>query len=93
VQADEEFQKEHLGKVALTGDELMQYCLWRSSQDTHSGAEWDDFLAGLKPGTRLMERLDSFRFSSEVDQVVTNKYQNTPIPSAYPRGLLKSGLQ
>ena len=93
AQADEEFQKEHFGRVALTGDDLMQYCLWRSSQDSRSGGEWDDFLAGLKPGTGLMERLDSFRFSSEVDQVVTNKHQNTSIPSAYPRGLLKSGLQ
>jgi hypothetical protein len=93
VQADEEFQKAHLGKVLLTGDELTQYCLWRSGQDAQHGGEWDAFLARLKPGTGLKEKLDAFRFSGEPNQVETNDQQNIPIPSAYPRELLKNALK
>lgn len=91
--ADEEFQKAHFGKVVLIGDDLMEYCLWRSSQDSQRGGEWDAFLAGLKPGTGLIERLEAFRFSGETDQVMTNGQQNIPSLSAYPRELLKSALR
>jgi hypothetical protein len=93
AQADEEFQKAHLGKVALTGDDLSEYCLWRSGQDAQHGGEWDAFLASLKPGDGLMEKLDAFRFTGEPSQVETNNQQNIPIPSAYPRELLKNALQ
>jgi hypothetical protein len=92
AQADEEFQKAHLGKVALTGDELTQYCLWRSSQDAQHGKEWDAFVAGLKPDTAMV-KLDTFRFSDEPAQVETNAQPNIPAPSFYPRELLKSALK
>jgi len=90
---DEGFQTAHFGKVVLTGDDLTEYCLWRSSQDSQRGGEWDDFIAGLKPGNDLVQRLDAFRFSGEPQQVVTNGQQNLPGPSAYPRELLKNELQ
>ena len=93
VQVNEEFQKTHLGKVALNGDELTQYCLWRSNQDAQRGGEWDTFLTGLKPGTGLAEKINAFRFSSEVDSVLTNGQQNVPGPSADPRELLKNALK
>jgi hypothetical protein len=93
AQADEEFQKAHLGKVALTGNELSEYCLWRSGQDAQHGDEWDAFLAGLKPDAGLMEKLDAFRFTGEPSQVETNDQQNIPTPSAYPRELLKNALK
>jgi hypothetical protein len=91
VQPDEQFQTEHLGKVALTGDELTEYCLWRSGQDAQHSGEWDSFLAGLKPGTGLMEKMGAFRFSGEPDQSVTNDQQN--VPSVFPRELLKDALK
>jgi hypothetical protein len=92
ARADEAFQKEHLGKVALTGDELAQYCLWRSAQDARRGGEWDAFLAGLQPGDGLAEKLDGFRFRDEPAQAGANGPQATPSPSAAPRELLKAAL-
>jgi hypothetical protein len=93
AQADQDYQKEHFGKVVLTGDELMQYCLWRSSQDKQKGGEWDAFVASLQPGSGLVERLDTFRFPGEPAQVETNGQQKIPGPSVYPRKLLKNALQ
>jgi hypothetical protein len=92
-QADEIFQREHLGKVALTGDELTQYCLWRSSLDMQRGGKWDAFLSGLQPGGGLVERLDAFRFPGEPAQVGTNVQQKISSPSDYPRELLKTALR
>jgi len=93
AQADPEYQKEHFGRVILTGDELTQYCLWRSSQDRRAGDEWDTFVASLQPGTGLVEKLDAFRFPGEPDQTGTNSQQKIPSPSVYPRELLKTALQ
>jgi len=93
AQADPEYQKEHFGRVILTGDELTQYCLWRSSQDKPAGDQWDAFMASLQPGSGLVERLDAFRFSGEPDQMGTNSQQKIPSPSVYPRELLKTALQ
>jgi hypothetical protein len=93
AQADQAYQTEHLGKVALTGDELTQYCLWRSSQDKPRGGEWDAFLAGLQPGSGLVKKLDAFRFPGEPDQAGTNSQQKIPSPSVYPRELLKAALR
>ena len=90
AQADQEYQKEHFGKVALTGDDLTQYCLWRCSQDKQAADEWDAFVASLQPGSNLVKRLDAFRFPGEPAQERTN---NIPSPSVYPRELLKAALQ
>jgi len=90
AQADQEYQKKHFGRVVLTGDELMRYCLWRSSQDEQEGGEWDVFVASLQPGSGLVARVDAFRFSGEPDQAGTNKI---PSSSVYPRELLKTALR
>lgn len=87
VQADEGFQTNHFGKVAFSGDDLAQYCLWRCSQAPQQGGEWDEFLARLKPGDDLPTKVDAFRFSGEED--ATN---SETLPSAYPRKLLKTAL-
>ena len=84
TKANEAFQNEHLGKVALNGDELTEYCLWRNTLDLQRGNEWDAFLSGLKPGTELIEKLDAFRFSGESDQTRT---------ADYPRELLNKSLR
>ena len=93
AQANRAYQKKHFGKVVLTGDELTQYCLWRSSQDVQRGGEWDAFLAGLQPGNGLVKRLVAFRFPGEPEQAGTNSQQKIPNSSAYPRELLKAALQ
>ena len=93
AQADPEYQKEHFGKVVLTGDELTQYCLWRSSQDQQEGGEWDAFIASLQPGSGLVERVDAFRFPGEPESAGTNSQQKISSPSAYPRELLKTALR
>jgi hypothetical protein len=93
AQANQKFQKEHFGRVALTGDELTQYCLWRSSQDRQKGDEWDAFIASLQPDSGLVERVDAFRFPGEPDQAGTNGQQKIPGPSVYPRELLKTALR
>jgi len=90
AQANQEYQKEHFGRVVLTGDELTQYCLWRSSQDQQAGGEWDAFVASLQPGGGLVARLDAFRFTGEPVQAGTNQI---PSRSAYPRELLKAALR
>ncbi len=86
-------QKEHFGGVVLTGDELTEYCLWRSGQDKQRGDEWDAFLAGLRPGSELVKKLDAFRFPGEPDQAGTNSQQKVPSHSVYPRELLKAALR
>jgi hypothetical protein len=93
VQADQVYQTEHFGKVVLTGDELIQYCLWRSGQDKQRGDEWDAFLAGLRSGNDLVKKLDAFRFPGEPDQAGTNSPPTVPSPSVYPRELLKAALR
>ncbi len=93
VQADQEYQTKHFGRVVLTGDELMQYCLWRSSQDQQAGGEWDAFVASLQPGNGLVERVDAFRFTGEPVQTGTNSQQKIPSPSVLPRELLKAALR
>jgi hypothetical protein len=92
AQADDEYQKMHFGKVALTGDELTEYCLWRSSLDMQRGGEWDAFLSSLQPGADLIEKLDSFEFSSESDHGGTNSQNIIPTMADYPRELLKTAI-
>lgn len=93
VQADEAFQTAHLGKVALGGDDLTGYCLWRCSLDAKRGEAWDAFLTGLEPGTGLMKQLDAFRFSDESDQAGTNNQQTISMTSKYARELLQGVLK
>jgi hypothetical protein len=90
AQADQSYQESHFGKVALTGDALTQYCLWRCSLDRQKGGEWDDFVAGLQPGDALTEKIDAFRFPGEPAQAGTNQISS---PSTLPRELLKAALR
>jgi hypothetical protein len=84
----ESFQTRHFGKVALAGDELTGYCLWRSSLDEKKAGEWDAFLAGLQPGGQLTNSLRTFRFSDEPPAAVTNATST----SAFARELIEAGL-
>jgi len=59
------FQREHLGWVALRGETLADYVVWRVSLDAGRGDEWDTFLDGLTPGRDLEEQIEAFRFRDE----------------------------
>ena len=87
AQADEGFQTNHFGKVAFSGDDLAQYCLWRCSQNAELGGEWDGFLVGLKPGEDLAAKVNAFRFKEE------EQTNDDVVSSAYPRGLLNAALR
>jgi hypothetical protein len=92
AQPDSDNQTRHFGRVILTGEDLTQYCLWRSRQDAERGCQWDSFVAGLQPGSLLPAELDAFRFSGEPIQSETNGQEKAFSPSAFPRELLKSAL-
>ena len=93
AQPDQEYQQARFGKVALMGDDLTRYCLWRSSQKKQNADEWDNFVANLQPGGNLVKKIDAFRFTDEPAQTATNDQQKVSSPSALPRELLKAALE
>ena len=93
AQPDRAFQTKHFGKVALSGDELTQYCLWHSRLEAQPAGEWDAFLDGLQPGGDIVEKLEAFRFPDEPEPAGTNSQQSVSGPSAFPRELLKTALR
>ena len=90
---DEAFQTQHFGRVALAGDQLMQYCLWRNGLDPQHGSQWDAFVAGLQPDTGLRSKIDGFRFADEPAAAPTNAAVPVSSLSACPRTLLVNALQ
>ena len=58
-----DFQKAHLGKAILDGDELSEYCLWQDSLGAEQAREWENFLVSLQPGNNLREKIKTFQFS------------------------------
>lgn len=62
---NEHFQREHLGKVILDGEDLAEYCFWREGLTQEDGQEWDKFLLTLRPGAELPKQIASFRFTSD----------------------------
>ncbi len=81
--ADEDFQKQHLGKLVFDGDNLAEYCLWRSGLTEEHGRQWDRFLAELTPETATREKVMAFEFS---DNGKTDKLLE------HPRKLLVQAL-
>jgi len=62
---DRKFQEEHFGRIILTKEELVKYCLWRQNLEKDKGKQWDSFLSSLKPGEKLKDWVLSFRFSED----------------------------
>jgi hypothetical protein len=60
---DADFQTVHFGRVILEGDELIQYCAWRSCLDDKTARDWEQFLTGLKPGEDLRAQIESIAAS------------------------------
>lgn len=92
VQPNKSFQRQHFGKVALTGEPLTQYCLWRNSLAVAQGEQWDTFLSSLNSGPDLIKTIENFRFTSE-PPAKENIPASTTSPSDYPRNLLAGALQ
>jgi hypothetical protein len=65
AEPDEGFQRAHLGRVAVSGEALATYVMWRVSLDASTGEEWEAFLGGLSPGPELAPRISSFRFAKK----------------------------
>jgi hypothetical protein len=61
----EDYQKAHLGKLALTGRKLAEVVVWRNGLTEPEAAQWDAFLTSLKPGKDLGAKLKAFRFEGE----------------------------
>ena len=57
------FQQEHFGRVVLSGDELLKYCLWHGGLGESQAAEWEKLLSALHPGDSLKNQLATFEFS------------------------------
>jgi hypothetical protein len=89
AEPDASFQTSHFGKVALTGESLTSYCLWRSALKSEEAAQWETLLAGLKPGEHLSDTISNFRFSGEPPSSVTNATS----PSAFARELVTDALK
>jgi len=68
---DDKFQVDHFGRAFLHGDELLQYCAWRSGLDELQAGEWEKLLSGLQPGAGLTNELAAFRFSRTQSQSST----------------------
>lgn len=71
VEPAAEKQVEHFGKVVLTDQALVQYCLWRCGLPEEKARLWEGFLGGLRPGAELVERINGFRFADESPDAAT----------------------
>lgn len=89
---DEILQKEHFGSIILTGENLLQYCLWRASLNAKHAEEWEAMLAGLKADVSVAGILDAFRFSDEPVEPAAKEGGKDHLASEFPRELLKSAL-
>ncbi|MFM9994182.1 MAG: hypothetical protein ACKVU4_00105 [Phycisphaerales bacterium] len=63
VSPDEPAQMRALGRVALQGQSLAEFCLWRRGLLPDEGRQWNAFVEGLTPETNPVARLAAFRFT------------------------------
>lgn len=90
VAPQEDFQKAHFGSVSLTGEELLNYCLWRTSLEEKKAVEWEQFLAKLKPGADAIDKLNDFQFTGEAEQIDDDEQKND---SDMGKELIEAALQ
>lgn len=60
---NDEAQKKHLGKVALDGTKLAEYCFWHRGLTPAESAGWDKLVASLDGDADSWARLRAFRFA------------------------------
>lgn len=62
---DETVQRKHFGKIAIDGEDLLDYCMWHHRLSARRRDEWDAFLENLPGSAGTFRALDDFRFSDE----------------------------
>lgn len=87
---NEAVQRKHFGSVPVVGDTLLQYVVWREGLTDARRTEWDAFMDTLRPGQKLFERLDRFRFQAPAAAAASSLPTDEP-----PRGaeLIAEGLK
>lgn len=80
----EDFQREHFGRVLLTGEKLAEYAVWYNGLDAKESVAWDEFVGACRPSEQLRSRIESYRLPGESDE-------SAPL-SDVPRRLLVEAL-
>jgi hypothetical protein len=75
-----EHQERLFGRVALSGRPLADYVLWYRGLATEEAAEWDAYLAELRP-ENLEAQLLTFRFSAEKAAGLSNADESLAAPA------------
>lgn len=87
-----EAQIKQFGKIVLTGENLFAYMMWYRGLSNKQVAEWDAFLATLRPGSGLRLSLKQFRFSDDLP-LPSDPKESVPNSLAdEPRRLILMGL-
>jgi hypothetical protein len=58
-------QEVAFGRVVVQGERLASYCLWYAGLSEDEARQWDTFVATLRPGEDLAEKIGKFRFAKE----------------------------
>lgn len=64
-----DFQLQHFGNVAITGEFLSEYGIWRVGLGQERGEEWDLFLDSVQSDADFVQRVADFKFSDSSDDV------------------------
>lgn len=65
TEPDAAWQTAHFGRVLLQGEPLFEYLIWYAGLDAAHTAEWDGFLAALKPDATAAAKIAAFVFRQE----------------------------
>jgi hypothetical protein len=93
---EEKYQTRHFGKVVLTGEDLSDYVTWYLLLDVDDAAEWNKFVAELRPGPELKPKLEAFVFARDRDHKLDSDAENSTSPKAMladtPRKMILAAL-
>jgi tRNA-Thr(GGU) m(6)t(6)A37 methyltransferase TsaA len=92
VLANDSFQEQHLGKVTLRDEQLLQYSFWHKGLNPEQRTEWDDFITGLDGGEGVRSKVESFRFKSAAPSAADSDGA-VKLLSDLPRDLIGRGLK
>ena len=90
--ADDAYQQEHLGKVVLQDDRLVQYSFWYKGLNSEQRDQWDNFLADLDGGEDVCSKVEAFRFKDAVPSSVDSEGA-VRLLSDLPRDLIGERLK
>jgi hypothetical protein len=80
----------------LTGEDLSDYVTWYLLLDADDAAEWNKFVAELRPGPELKSKLVAFVFARDRDHKLDTDAENSKSPKAMladtPRKMILAAL-